>query len=74
MSRPTVAYSGIDLLVTLRIVLLDVLELSRVPERGHIPIQITQPLVKRRISRPDVANVAFEVLHVDGIETDDGCV
>ena len=42
-------YILVDLLMTLRIMLLDMLELRRLPEGRHIPIQFPQPLMQRRI-------------------------
>lgn len=50
---------------------LDVLKLCRSPKCRHVPVQIPHPLVQIRISRPDVANVALEVLHVNRVEADD---
>ena len=60
----------IDLLMTLRIMLLDMLELRRRPKRLDIPVQIPQPLVNSRIPAPDVADVTFKVLHIHRIEPD----
>ena len=57
--------------MTLRIMPLDMLELRRLPEGLHIPIQIPHPLVNRRIPRSNIADVALEVLHVHGIKADD---
>ena len=53
---------------------LDMLKLRRLPKSRNVPIQFPQPLVNRRITRADVAKVAFEMLDVDGIEADDCCV
>jgi hypothetical protein len=36
------------------------------------PIQMAHPFVKVGISGPNIADVALEVLNVDGIEADDG--
>jgi hypothetical protein len=33
---------------------------------------MAHPFVKMWISGPDIADVALEMLHVDGIEADDG--
>lgn len=65
-------YGRINLLVTLRIVFLDVLKYRRPPKSRFVPIQLPQPLMQRRITRSDVTDVAFEMLDVDGVETDDG--
>ena len=65
----------IDLPMTLGIMLLDMFKLRRLlPKSGYVPIQMPEPLVQRRVSAPDVPDVAFEMLHVDGIEADDGRV
>ena len=53
------------------IMFLDMLKLRRLSKSGNVPIQLPQPLVDSRISRTDVANVAFEMLDVDGVEADD---
>lgn len=53
-----------------RIVPLNVVKLSRLLECRLRPVQVTHPLVDVRVSRADVANVALEVLHVDGVEAD----
>lgn len=60
--------------MTLRVVFLDMLELGRLPEGRNIPVQMPQPFVQRRVARADIADVALEMLHVDGVETDDGGV
>lgn len=54
------------------IVLLDVLKLCRFIECRHIPIQVSQPLMKGRITRANITNIALEVLHVDWIEPGNG--
>ena len=64
----------INLPMTLSIVFLDMFELRRLPKSGHVPIQMPQPLMQRRKARADVADVAFEMLDVDGVEADDGRV
>lgn len=55
---------------------LDVEEVGRVLERaaGVAPVQRPHPLVQRRIPAADVPDVALEVLHVDGVEADEGHV
>lgn len=53
---------------------LDMLKLRRAAERLLAPIQAPHPAVQRRVPRSDVPHVAFEMLHVDGVEADDGRV
>lgn len=65
---------GVDLGVAPRVVPLDVLKLRRLLERGDIPVQVAHPPVQRRVPRADVADVALEVLDVDGVEADEGDV
>lgn len=62
----------VDLRMALRVVLLDMLKLRRLLERGYIPVQVSQPAVNRRIPGSDIANVSLEMLDVDGVEADDG--
>lgn len=57
--------------MTLGIMFLDMFKLSRVLEGREIPIQMLEPLVERGVSGANVADIAFEVLDVDGIEADD---
>lgn len=54
--------------MTLRIMLLDMLKLCRLPKRRHIPIQIPQPLVDRRISTPYISHITLKMLHVYRVE------
>lgn len=56
------------------VMLLDMLKLRRLPKRRNIPIQVPNPLMQSREPAPNVANVAFEVLHVNGIEANYGRV
>ena len=60
--------------MTLRIMFLDMLKLRRLPKRRHLPVQMPHPAVQGGETRADVAEVAFEVLDVDGVEADYGCV
>ncbi len=60
--------------MALGIMFLDMFKLRRLPKGRHVPVQLPQPLVQRRIPRPDVSDVALEMLHVDGVEADDGGV
>lgn len=50
---------------------LNMLKLRGAPKRLVLPIQVAHPLVQVRIPGANVAQVALEVLDVDGIEADD---
>ena len=63
---------GVDLGVAAGVVVLDVEEVGGVAEGGVVPVQVTHPLVDGRVAGADVADVALEVLDVDGVEADDG--
>ena len=61
----------IDLSMTLGIMFLDMFKLRRLgSERGDVPIQMPQPAMQCGEPAADVTEVAFEVLYVDGVETD----
>lgn len=60
--------------MTLGIMFLDMLKLCRLSKRRFIPIQFPEPAMQRRVPGSDIADVAFEMLDVDGVEADDGCV
>lgn len=62
----------INLLVATGIMSLDMLELRRLAERGHVPVQLAHPGVQTRIARADITDITLEVLHVDGVEADNG--
>lgn len=64
----------INLPMALGVVLLDVLKLRRVLEGGIVPVQMPHPLVDVGKSTSDIANVALEVLYVNGIEAHDCCI
>ena len=49
---------------------LDMFKLRRPPKRLHIPIQMSQPFMQRRIPGPYIPDIAFEMLHVDGVKAD----
>ena len=57
--------------MALSVVLLDMFELRSLPKRWHIPVQVSQPFVQRWIARAYIADVAFEMLHINRIEADD---
>lgn len=54
--------------MTLGVMILDVLKLSRVFECRHVPVQVAHPLVEVRISGANITNVALEMLHIHRIE------
>lgn len=60
--------------MALGIMFLNMFKQRRLPKRRHIPIQFPQPFMQRRVTRSYIADVAFEMLHVDGVEADYGCV
>ena len=68
------SYRGIYLLVTLCIVILDMLKLSRLPKRRYIPVQLPQPLMECGITRSNITNVALEMLYIDWVESNDRSV
>lgn len=57
--------------MTFGVVLFDMFELGAILERRDVPIQVPEPFVQRWVSGADVSDVAFEVLHVDHVESDD---
>lgn len=63
----------INLMVTTRVVVLDMCELSRILESWHVPVKIPDPFVQSRIAASNITNVALEVLHINRVEPDDGC-
>ena len=68
------AYEGIDLFMAFCVMFFDMLKLRRVLERRHVPIQVSQPLMQRRITRSDITDIALEMLHIHGVEANDGSV
>lgn len=68
------SYEGVDLLVTLGVVVFDMLKLSRLLERRNVPVKFSHPLMQRRITRPNITDVTLEMLHVDRVEANDGSV
>lgn len=57
--------------MTPRVMSLDMLKLRRAPKCLVVPIQHLQPLVEGRVTRPDVADIALEMLHIDNVEAYD---
>lgn len=60
--------------MTCRIMLLNVLKLRRVVEGRNVPVELTHPFMQCWITRADLPEIALEVLVVDGVEADNGCV
>ena len=58
----------------LTIILLDMLEISRLLNPRHIPIEVLQPAVEARVAVSDTPEHELEVLLVDGVEADEGRV
>ena len=58
----------------LHIILLNMPEVSRVFALLIVPVHVFEPVVQDRVGVPDGAEVAFEVLNVGRIETNEGCV
>lgn len=54
-----------------RVMPLDVLKLRRVLERIVRPVQMAHPPVQSRVPGANIANVALEMLDVDGVEPDE---
>lgn len=65
---------GINISMALAVVLLDMLEVGRVPELWMVPVHALEPIVQDRILASDHAEITLEVLHVDCVETDQGTV
>lgn len=53
--------------MALGVVPLDVLELRRVIKGGVVPVEVAHPAVDVGVAGADVADVALEVLDVDGL-------
>jgi hypothetical protein len=49
---------------------LDVLKLRRLLEGRLVPVQVAHPAMQIWVAGADVAQVALEVLHVDGVKSD----
>ncbi len=49
-------------------------ELRRPSKSLVLPVTVPQPIVQSRVPAPNIPEVALEVLHVDGVEADDGRV
>lgn len=60
--------------MTLSIMLLDMLKLRRLPKSWHIPIQMSHPFMQCGIAGANVSDITFEMLHIHGVEADDGGV
>lgn len=64
----------INLRMALGVMFFDMFKLRCVTKRRHAPTKILQPFVQRQIPGSDIADVAFEMLNVNWVEADDGCV
>lgn len=62
----------VDRRVQLGVVQLDVVKVGGLVERRVAPVQLAHPLVDVGVLVADHPDVALEVLHVDGVEPDDG--
>ena len=62
------------MLVALCVVILDMLELSSLFERRHVPVQLSQPLMQSRITGSDITDVALEMLHIDWVEANNSSI
>lgn len=58
----------------LDVVVLDVREVGRLAEAGHVPVQILEPVVHLRVVVPDGAEVALEHVDVGAVEAHGGRV
>src|SRR2546423_4048971 len=54
----------VNIVMALGIILLDVLEMRRLLEALHIPVQVFQIVVQKRIVVSDGSKIAFEMLYV----------
>ena len=57
----------VNLPMTLRIVILDVLKVRRLSKSRHVPVEHAQPAMKSREAAANVLDVALEVLYVYGL-------
>lgn len=57
--------------MTLHIMSLNMFKLRRLPKRRHVPIQRPQPPMDGWVPATDIADVAFEMRDVHGVEADD---
>jgi len=62
---------GVDLLVALGVVALDVCEIGRFAKSWVLPVQVSDPFVQSRISTSNIPEIGLEVLDVDRVEADD---
>lgn len=64
---------GVNAHMRFSVVQFDVVKVGSVFESRIIPVQIADPLVDVGVVRANHANVTFKVLHVHGVEADNGC-
>ena len=60
-------HKRVDLFMTLRVMLFDMLELCSLPKCRYRPVEVSQPFVQSWVTTSDVADVALEVLLVDAL-------
>ena len=54
--------------MTLCIMLLDMLEISRLSERRHIPVQLAHPAMNSGIPGTNITNITLKMLNIHGIK------
>lgn len=62
----------VDLLMTLCIMLLDMLEISRLPERRYIPVQLAHPAMNSGVPGANIANITLKMLDIHRVKADNG--
>ena len=62
----------INLLMALRIMELNMLELSRLPEGRHVPVQPAHPAMNSGIPGANIPDITLEMLDIHRVEADDG--
>lgn len=56
--------------MTLGIMLLDMLEISRLPERRHIPVQLAHPAMDSGIPGANITNITLKMLDIHRVKAD----
>lgn len=72
VTEKLITYIRVDLPVTLGVMFLYVFKLRRLSKSWDIPIKMPQPLMYCWITASYVADVAFEMLHIDWVEANNG--
>ena len=60
--------------MTFGVILLDVFEICRLLHPRNIPIQVLQIAMDTGVIVPYSTHIKFEMLHIDGVEPDQGSV